>query len=189
MQDLFGSAARPATQHNLFFALVPDDAMRRQMARTVEHLRSTHAPHGRWLKPERYHLTLHFLGTFSDLPAERIASACKAAEAVGVPAFDLMLDRAGHFSQGIGWLGCAQTGAPLQRLWEELRKALAHARIGVQGHAAFKPHVTVLRDARNAWAEQPIEPVTWSVREFMLIDSVLGSHSEYRTLGRWSLPE
>lgn len=190
-EDLFGpsSVAGQSTVHNVFFGLVPDDFTRRRMTTAVEALRARHGPQGRWLKPERYHMTLHFLGTFSELPLERIASACSAAGSVKLPAFELVLDRSGHFSKGIGWLGCARPGARLQLLWEELRKALAHAQVGVQGHSAFKPHVTVLRDARDALPDEPMDPVSWPVREFVLIDSVLGQRSEYRVLGRWVLDQ
>ncbi|MFC5577897.1 RNA 2',3'-cyclic phosphodiesterase [Lysobacter niabensis] len=188
--DLFG---RPpvgeAVTHNVFFALVPDDATRDGMERAIDLLRTRHAVEGRWLKAARYHMTLHFLGSYSELPQERVAAAIEAAGQVRVPAFDLALDLAGHFPRGIGWLGCAQAEGPLLALWEELRKALAQARVGVQGHAAFKPHVTVLREARAPLPQEPITPVRWPVREFVLIDSLLGGRNEYRTLGRWALQQ
>jgi 2'-5' RNA ligase len=75
---------------------------------------------------------------------------------VRLPRFELALDRAGHFPKGIGWLGCTQVAGPLLQLWEELHKELAHARVGVQGHAAFKPHVTVVRDAHPALPAEPV---------------------------------
>jgi 2'-5' RNA ligase len=188
--DLFGYRSPPAGEavvHNVFFALMPDETTCGRTAQAVESLRARHVPQGRWLSPSRYHMTLHFLGTFSELPRERIDAACAAAAKVHLPAFDLVLDRAGHFPKGIGWLGCAQTGAPLQRLWEVLRRELAHVHVGVQGHSAFKPHVTILRDAREALPAQPIEAITWPVREFVLVDSRLGERNEYRPLGRWPL--
>lgn len=174
--------------HNVFFALMPDEPTRDRMAWATTLLRKTYSLEGRWLDPARYHMTLHFLGAYPQLPQESIAAACEAGARVRVPAFDLALDRAGHFSRGIGWLGCAQAGAPLLGLWEELRKALAQARVDVRGHAAFTPHVTVLRDARHPLPQESIPPIAWPVREFVLIDSLLGGRNEYRTLGRWVLP-
>lgn len=178
---------RETVVHNVFFGLVPDEATRTQMARAVERLRTAHGGRGRWLKPERYHMTLHFLGSFAELPQETIESACAAARNVEAAAFDMVLDRAGHFPQGVGWLGCARTGAPLQSLWVRLDQSLTHARVTTQGHASFVPHVTVLREARPLLPAQPIVPIAWPVREFVLIDSVLGPSSEYRPLGRWQL--
>jgi 2'-5' RNA ligase len=184
-QDLFGSS-QPVV-HNVFFGLMPDDSTRGRMVETVDALRAAHGPQGRWLKPARYHMTLHFLGTFSELPEGRIAAAIRAAEGLRAPAFDLVLDRAGSFSGGIGWLGCARTEPPLQQLWDELRQALARERVSTKGHARFTPHVTVVRDSRDAMPDVPIEPILWPVREVMLIDSELGARNEYRPLGRWQL--
>ncbi|KQY52365.1 RNA 2',3'-cyclic phosphodiesterase [Lysobacter sp. Root494] len=184
-QDLFGSSH--SVVHNVFFGLMPDDATRERMLETVESLRTAHDPQGRWLKPVRYHMTLHFLGTFSELPEDRIEAAIRAAEGLRAPAFDLVLDRAGSFSGGIGWLGCARTEPTLQQLWDELRQALAREHVSTKGHARFTPHVTVLRDSRKTMPDVPIEPVRWPVRELMLIDSQLGDHNEYRSLGRWRL--
>ncbi len=190
--DLFGSASTTAGEtasHNVFFALVPDASARDRTARTVEALRARHAVQGRWVSPSRYHMTLHFLGMFSELPMERIDAACRAAQALELPAFDLVLDRAGHFPRGIGWLGCAEASASLQGLWEELRKALSRQHVAVQGHPTFKPHVTVLRGASTPLPIEAIDAVTWPTREFVLIDSLLGGRNEYRTLGRWALQQ
>lgn len=184
-QDLFGQG--PAVAHNVFFGLMPDDATRTRMTEAVASLRERHDPQGRWLKPARYHLTLHFLGTFAELPEDRIAAAMHAADGLRSPRFELVLDRAGHFSGGVGWLGSAHIDPPLQQLWEELRQALAREHVATKGHARFVPHVTVLRDARRPLPEEPITPIRWPVREVVLIDSVLGASNEYRPLGRWPL--
>lgn len=49
----------------------------------------------------------------------------------------------------------------------------------------FTPHVTLLYDDRSV-APQAIEPIAWTVREFVLVHSLLG-RTEHRILGRWSL--
>lgn len=179
--------AAESVTHNIFFALVPDDATRGSMVRTSETLRARHDLQGRWLKPERYHMTLHFLGAHSELPQARIAAACEAAGRVQLPGFDLVLDCAGHFHRGIGWLGCMRAAGPLLQLWEALHRELAHAGVDLQGHEVFKPHVTVVRDAHPALPAEPVGPIAWPVREFVLIDSVLGERNEYSPLGRWRL--
>ncbi len=50
---------------------------------------------------------------------------------------------------------------------------------------AFTPHMTLLRDA-HVLPEQPVTPVGWMAREFVLLQSLIGKglHVE---LGRWSL--
>ena len=183
--DLFG-ISQPVV-HNVFFGLMPDDTTRERMVEAVKSLRTKHDPQGRWLKPARYHMTLHFLGTFSELPEDRTAAAIRAADGLRSPAFDLLLDRAGSFSGGIGWLGCARVEPLLQQLWDELRQALAREHVVTKGHARFVPHVTVLRDARKPMPDVAIAPIRWPIREVMLIDSQLGDRNEYRSLGSWQL--
>jgi len=188
-QDLFsqGASAGGHVTHNLFFGLLPEERTRRRMTQEVERLRAAHDVQGRWINPARYHLTLHYLGSFSELPEDLVARTCRGADEVRMPEFDLVLDSAGHFAQGVGWLGSAQTDAHLQQLWEALRMALTREHVRIQGHAAFKPHVTVLREARRGLPAGPIEPIVWPARDFALIDSQLGSRNEHVIVQRWEL--
>jgi 2'-5' RNA ligase len=50
--------------HRLFFALWPDDALRVRIADVAAKAITAHASGGRSLKPDRYHVTLQFLGDF-----------------------------------------------------------------------------------------------------------------------------
>lgn len=187
-RDLFSQDAGGGhITHNLFFGLLPEERTLQRMVQEVERLRVAHDLQGRWIKPARYHMTLHYLGTFSELPEELVSRACQGASEIRMSEFDLVLDRAGHFAQGVGWLGSAQTDPSLQQFWEALRVALTRAHVRIQGHATFKPHVTVLRDARRGLPAGPIEPIVWPVREFALIDSQLGSHNEHVVVQRWRL--
>src|SRR6202043_848028 len=49
-------------------------------------------------------------------------------------------------------------------------------------NTGFTPHVTLLYDIRNV-EEQPIEPILWTVREFVLVHSMRG----HAHLARWPL--
>ncbi|GAB3383397.1 RNA 2',3'-cyclic phosphodiesterase [Lysobacter fragariae] len=174
--------------HNLFFALVPDETTCRQMEAVTGDLRTRGAAQGRWLNPRRFHMTLHFLGTFHPLREDIVAGARKAADGLRESAFELTLDRAGGFARNrVGWLGSATVEPRLQQLWEQLRLALAREQLKVEGASRFVPHVTVLRDANGPLVEQAVAPIHWPVREFVLIDSQLGSRNVYQQLGRWSL--
>ena len=188
-RDLFSQAAASGGHitHNLFLGLLPGERARNRMTQEVEQLRVAHDLQGRWIKPTRYHMTLHYLGTFSELPEDLVSRACQGAGEVRMPEFDLVLDRAGHFAQGVGWLGSALTDARLKQLWEELRAALTRVHVRIQGHAAFKPHVTVLRDALRGLPAAPIEPIVWPIRDFALIDSQLGARNEHVVVQRWQL--
>jgi len=177
--------------HNLFFALLPDEAARTRIAATAAWLqRQPDAPRGRWLKPERYHLTLPFLGEHARLSPELVERAMSAAGEVHAAAFDLELDVAGSFAGNARipcWLGCREPPAALQALFDGLSAALRRHACRVVGGVPLVPHVTVLRDADRGM-KLPLDPaVRWRVDEFVLIDSQTQPFRPYRMLGRWPL--
>ena len=177
-----------ATPHRLFFALWPDAALRKQIATTVAGLERDNATGGRRLNPDRYHLTLQFLGDFHPLRQSVLDAAIVAAGSIRLPPFDLVLDLAGSFPKaGVCWLGATTAPETLQQLWNELGRALTSARVQVRSAPTFSPHLTVLRDVRNPLPPTPIQPLPWPVREFVLVDSVSGAYPAYRVLGRWPL--
>jgi 2'-5' RNA ligase len=187
--DLLGNDA-DATPHRLFFALWPDAALRGRIASTVAGLERDNAPGGRRLNPDRYHLTLQFLGDFQPLRQSVVDAAIAAADSIRLPGFDLVLDRVGSFPKaGVCWLGASAPPEALRQLWDGLGSALASARVGVKSASAFSPHLTVLRDVHRPLPSTPIEPLPWPLREFVLIDSVSGAHPTSRLLGRWPLQD
>lgn len=186
--SLFGAAPR-GTIERLFFALWPDEAIRGRLRDTAQALELAHQPRGRWTSPQRYHLTLQFLGDFEQLPPALVEDAGGAAAALQSPAFDLVLDRAGSFrNRSIPWwLGCRAMPDGMRQLWDGLGLQLAKAGVRVASQPKLVPHVTVLRDAGRVLPETPIDPVDWPVQSFALIHSRLGGHSGYEVLGEWAL--
>jgi len=183
-----GTTAARGDTHRLFFALWPDDAIRARIGDAATQLQARHAPRGRWLAPHRYHLTLQFLGDFDALPPDLVDAACAAADTLRLPAFDLPLDRAGSFrGSRVWWLGCEKIPDGLQELWHDLGLALAKVGIRIKGSHVLTPHVTLLRDATAVLPATPVAPITWPVREFVLIHSQLGSRNAYHSVGRWPL--
>lgn len=181
----FDPPARTAVR-NLFFALWPDEAVRVQVEERVKTLAGRQQPHGRLLKPARYHLTLQFLGEHVDVPAQLIEDVTNAAGRVQVPAFDLLLDQAGSF-HNVWWLGSAQPAGGLQALWHALGTELMRARIKVVSPGKLTPHVTVVRDVATRLPPTPVAPIHWRVREFVLIDSQ--PPLPYTILHRWPLSD
>ena len=181
-------ASRGEVLHRLFFALWPDDALREGIAETAAQLEREHAPGGQRLRPERYHLTMQFLGDFQ-LPRPSVVDTARAAAAsVRLPAFELVLDHAGSFSGSrVWWLGTHSIPPGLQFLWDALGAALAEAGVQVKSTQAFAPHLTIRRDVRRQTAPIAIRQLPWTVREFVLIDSVPAARAHYCILGRWPL--
>jgi 2'-5' RNA ligase len=181
----------PRVSHNLFFALWPDADVRAQIDATARRLKQVHAPAGRWIKPHRYHLTLHFLGEHVNLPADLVAAACAAGDRVRASAFDFALDMAGSFANRKipWWLGCREIAPDLARLREGISAGLRASGYGIRDEVDPVAHVTILRDAGKALPATPITPIEWAVGEFVLIDSRLGPESSYTVLRRWAVSD
>lgn len=183
----FGGHAAQDGMHRLFFALWPDDSLRQRIDEIAAQLEREHAPGGRRLRADRYHLTLQFLGDFQPLPPSLVDDACGAAGTVRQAPFDLTLDCAGSFrGSNVWWLGSHAVPPGLQQLWDRLGQALLQARVRVKSSSQpFAPHLTIQRDVRRHIALLPTSPLRWHVGEFALIDSQPGR--PYTVLGRWPL--
>ncbi len=173
--------------NRLFFALWPDAATRAAAYQTAQDLRAKHQTKGYLVKPERYHITLHFLGDY--VPAEIETAALQAAGQVKAAPFTLKLDRAGCFRnrQIPCWLGPWETPPGMTALYQQLHAALTAAQITPE-RLRFAPHLTIIRDAKRPVPHTPITPVVWEIREFVLIRSLLQKQpAEYAVLARYSL--
>lgn len=173
----------------LFFALFPDTEAAARIAELAQTLRRQHGLHGRPQRQDRLHVTLHHLGDYVGLPQGVIADAELAAARVEAAPFDVVLDSASSFGGRSGKLSFVLRG-------EEGVESLAAFQTELDGHmkasglarwtkGKFVPHVTLLYDHR-AVAPQPVAPVSWTVREFVLVHSLIGK-TEHRVLGRWPL--
>jgi 2'-5' RNA ligase len=169
-------------RQRLFFALLPPADVRDRIGAAARGIEEAHPSGGRLLKPDRYHLTLRFLGDADPLPPMWCDAARAAGDAVRPRRFDLVLDHAGSFCGGrVRWLG-GQPSASLLALRQDLDHALA--RTGLEeAQAPFVPHLTIARDARVPLGPVTIEPIRWPVGGFAL---VLGRPGRpYEILQRW----
>lgn len=173
--------------NRLFFALWPPDAVRTAAADAARGLRMRMQPGGYLAKPERYHLTLLFLG--DAVPAREEAAALEAAGRVRAVPFTLQLDHAGSFRNRHipWWLGMREPPPQLSQLYEKLREAMRRADVTID-RMRFAPHLTILRDAHQPLPQTPVAPIDWNVDEFVLVRSRLDLNPvEYELLGRWPL--
>ncbi len=134
----------------------------------------------------RLHVTLlPPLGSFVDAPPGAIADACAAAGSIGCSPFDVSFDRAINRR---GTQIALTADKPCDALFSFQQKL--HLTMRLAGMRAvkgwtFDPHVT-LRYRENILVDQPVQPVSWRVDEFVLIESLQGRtiHNHRRT---WSL--
>lgn len=177
---------------NLFFGVFPPPPVREAMAAQVARLRDDAPVRGRWSDPQRYHVTVQFLGRFpfaatQSPDAEPLAAIRAAAASLPAPAFDLRVDTTGSFARSrVGWLGFTHPPAALFALWKGLGEALDQSGAPHDAQPHYIPHVTVLRDAKERWPAQAIAPIPWHVDMLVLARSREGPGA-YELLESWPL--
>ncbi len=178
--------AAPASRkpHQLFFALCPDAPAAQQIAERGAALDRGYRIGGQPVPPHRLHISLHSLGGYDEIPDAVLLAARQAADAVRAQAFDVVFDRAMTFSGSNPYVVCGGEGmAPVKALWLALGMELA--KVLDFKKTSFTPHMTLSYQGRRM-AEHPIEPLRWTARELVLIDSHVGKHL-HDPLGRWPL--
>jgi 2'-5' RNA ligase len=126
----------------LFFAVDVDDATREQIGRISADLRTAIEQYGKasWVRPDRLHLTLHFVGTADATVEQRLCAALAAP--IHESPFDVTFDRLGFFpehgSPRVLWLGVRDGLEALRRVQKKLVGPLA-------GVDSFTPHLTLAR--------------------------------------------
>lgn len=188
--SLTGFAEEQKPTDRLFFALFPPADVAAAIASTAQRLKGELALKGRLLATERLHVTLHHLGDHIGLRHDIVAAAQDAASRVAVAPFDVCFDHVASFSararnRPFVLLGEEPGMAVLKAFQRELGEALKRAALGRWAEGNFTPHVTLLYDDR-AVASQPVEPVRWVAREFVLVHSLIGQ-TRHIVLGRWPL--
>jgi 2'-5' RNA ligase len=180
--------AQPAPTDRYFFAIFPDAAAADRIARLAATVRGQHGLSSRLQDRERLHLTLHLIGDFHGMPHDLLDRVRAAAATVQTVMFDLRFDTVASFArrrQAPLVLRSASPQPGLLQLRESLLGALRTAGLARDQAAYFVPHVTLLYDDLQL-PPQPVEPVVWTVREFVLVHSFLGQH-RYEYLDRFAL--
>ncbi|CAN5160092.1 2'-5' RNA ligase family protein [soil metagenome] len=184
--SLFDAAPPPTDR--LFFGLYPDAATAEAIAGQARAFSGAHGLSGRPLAPDRFHVTLHEIGVFAGLPRGIVEKALEAGARVAASSFDVRFDRVGSFHNRGNNPFVLRGGEGLSALTifqQALGLAMGKAGLGRQVSKTFTPHVTLLYD--NALVvETPIEPLGWTVSEFVLIHSLIGQ-TRHVPLGRWTL--
>jgi len=181
-----GPAARPIV-HNLYFALKPDAEMGDQVFRRAVRYQRRCGLTASPTPSERLHISLNGLGAYVQAPDHRIAEAMQAASSVRMRPFLVAFDRIASWKGqprplvllgGEGVIGVSMLHAAIHT-------ALARAGIVHGAPPELNPHLTLLRDRRESPARF-IAPVSWTVCEFVLVDSLYGQ-GRHDILGRWLL--
>jgi len=169
----------------LFLGVFPDKPAQSAIEKVVRRMLREYGLRGSPLRASRYHVTLHHLGDYAGLTADICDAALASIARIAAPALDITLDRAASFDvppMHPFVLRCAEAETNMHPLWRESRTHLASAGFSHWLERDFTPHLTLLYDERLMAVPVPIEPITWTVREVVLVHSLLG-RTEYRFLG------
>jgi RNA 2',3'-cyclic 3'-phosphodiesterase len=183
-EPITGARRSRVARTRMFFALWPDESVRLALARAAMVIPPGDAARASWVRTERYHLTLAFLGEIEPRQAE---AAERAASEIRVRPFRLQLDTVGHFEgPNVVWIGPQGLPAELTQLKAELDRELLRFGLPVVA-GKFTPHVTCMRGVREAPDAPPVR-IDWTVSEFVLVKSVLKpGMSRYKIVQRWPL--
>jgi len=171
--------------HRLFFGIWPDDGAIGRLTRLMAQLRNDKIMPGRPVDADRLHVTLHHLGDFGDqVPPSLVPNASMAAATVKMQPFNVTFDRAGG-TRGQFLLRASNEPAALMEFRKILSAALIKAGLRDRVKTAFNPHVTLSYDFSDV-PQWQIEPITWTVSQFFLIESLLGKH-QHVIRGSWQI--
>jgi 2'-5' RNA ligase len=183
-----GTGAAASPDHRVFFALQPDAEAAERIVRLGQDLRQRHGLTGALTPAPRLHLSLNFVGRFQGPPTRAVMEKAQGlADKVAAAPFVVTLN---HVQT---WKGDAHPLVLLgdegvfgvERLHTAIHKALASGTMAPRREPEMWPHVTLLRD-KALVAREFVEPVSWTAREFVMLDSVFGE-GRHEVLGRWAL--
>lgn len=159
----------------LFFAVLPDDSFRDALTGAQDALRKRQYT-GHFTDPRSLHLTLCFIGEYSDPDA-----VLEQAERIRFAPFPLTLSGyIGSFGDLL-WAG-AEPDPALAQSAKRLRHVLAEAQIPFD-RKPFYPHITLLRNAasRQPFSDIVVARVHMDVCRISLMRSDFGKHGAQYT--------
>lgn len=162
----------------LFFALWPDQSIRRQCQQLSENL----GGFGKSVAANNLHVTLVFLGSVDD--EQQRAMMCQAKQ-LEIKPFCIYFNRISYWKKPA--VLCLRSGKPdavLLNLVDKLVVIAKQNRIAVD-ERSYIPHVTLLRKAK-VLPQVDFEPIIWQASSFCLVESCsTPTGVEYRIIERW----
>jgi len=147
-----------------FFALWPDNTLRKVISNCSEHLPIT----GSKINKLNFHITLLFMGKLNKQQLKTIIGNSKQ---INCPKFDICLNHNGYFKNSkVTWLGLKSIPDSLLQLHNLLSQAAKQSNIFIKPQQ-YKPHLSLSRKA-SALSKQEIKPIQWTIKDFALVESI-----------------
>ena len=153
----------------LFFALWPDHRQRERLRDVIGSVAKT--VEGRMVDRRNWHVTLAFIGPF---PENRIPYLLERASEIQVEPFRLNFDRLEYWARPrVASLSAATVPDELQSVVDSLNQVISDLGIRPEDRN-YRPHITVVRNARSFTTERLTQRVTTEWSSFELMESVSG---------------
>ena len=168
----------------LFFSIFPDPPAAVRIANTAQRFCRAYGLKGNPLLTERFHVSVQGIGDYDGLPRSIVHKAMEAGAAVRATSFDVAFDRMKSFSSSNALVLCGGDGVDGLKMFHQ-SLGMEMQKSGLCVRPSFTPHITLLYNGGHL-DEQPINSVRWTVREFVLVHSLIGS-TKHNVCGRWQL--
>jgi len=153
----------------LFFALWPDNRQRERLRDPINSVAKT--VEGRAVDRRNWHVTLAFIGAF---PENRIPYLLERAKDIYVLPFRLNFDRLEYWARPrVASLSAATVPEELQELVDSLNLVISDLGLTPEDRN-YRPHITVVRNARSFTTERLTQRVATEWSGFELMESVSG---------------
>lgn len=181
---------RPQRPERLFLGCFPEERVWSMIRHLGEQTTNEFDLTGNLLASDRFHTSLVHISDRKWLRSKDQFAAERAAATVRIAPFEIRYSRLGSFP------GVPKKGRPLEHPLVlladegpvmELQAALASGlrQFSYRVPESFRPHLTLSYN-RQFVPARAIEPITFVVKEFVLVHSRLWL-TEYRVLRRWTL--
>lgn len=167
----------------LFFALWLDDKVVQKIQQYV--IKYFLNCQGRIRETTNWHITLAYFGA-----ADISTQACleeKVEKIIRQP-FELNLSKCGFWPRPkVAWLAPEEIPDALKQLTHDLQHSIKPCGFKVETRA-YQPHITLVRKAKHQPAVSEVEPISWKVKQFCLVESkTYPQGAQYKVLRSWDL--
>ena len=137
--------------------------------------------HSAVVRPERFHITLHFVGA---VPEKRVEELKYVLRTVSAHGFSLHFGHHETWQHGVMVLRPDTSPTGLRALHARIGLALGEIRMPVE-ERSYRPHVTLARRATGATPPPQAADVHWESKDGFVLVQTLAGAGGYEILGRF----
>ena len=176
-------------KHVVYFAIQPPPEVAAEALERLAPVRGQIS--GKPSPAGRLHISLNNVGDFKFPPGAIIEKAISTVENTWGRPFVVSLNRMGSWGRGDGQRPIVLWGDEgvigVNDLYADLHKILAKAEMAPRRITAIEPHMTLAYDGAEI-PETFIGPITWRVKDFVLIHAIHGE-GRHDVVGRFRLSD